>query len=198
MNKLGLLAAAAQFAPRLFQVRRRTWVFAGLALLALFGLSIWAALALMGWFFGQVQGWSAAAPEAARGALATVEQVAPGAREKLAAHLAEAAPALKPEDRPRRDVSGSDLGPVARYPGLIRTYWHREGEQVTVEYEGAADYTAVRDHYLNGFAAQGYTHALQSAAPRSETHAYTKGHERILLTVTEKNGVSVRLDVALQ
>jgi len=27
MNKLGVLAFAAQFAPRLFQVPRRTWIY---------------------------------------------------------------------------------------------------------------------------------------------------------------------------
>lgn len=200
MNKLGLIAAAAQFAPRLFQVRRHTWLAAGVALLLLFGLLIWAAVTLMGWLFGQVQGWTAAAPEAARSALEQVEAVVPGARAKLEAHLGEAVPALKSQTPPRRDVSGSDLGPVARYPGLSRTYWHREGEQVTVEYEGVADYTAVRDHYLRGFAAQGFAQALQSATPTAETHAYTQGRERILLKVTKKpkGGVSVRLDLAIQ
>jgi hypothetical protein len=192
--KTPTLLAAAQFAPSLFQMRRRTWIAAGVGLLALFGLLIWAVLALIGWFFGQVQGWTAAAPEAARGALEQVENAIPGAREKLA----ELAPALKPAP-PQRDVSGSDLGPVARYPGMSRTYWHREGKQVTVEYEGAADYAAVLDHYVRGFAAQGYAQVLQSATPAGETHGYTKGRERIHLKVAKKpgGGVSVHLDVSL-
>lgn len=123
MNKLGLFAFAAQFAPRLFQVRRRTWIGVGVGLLVLFVLMIWAGLALLGWLFGQVQSWMGGAPEAARGAIEQVEQAVPGTREKLG----EFVPALKPVPL-RRDVSGSDLGPVARYPGLARSYWQRDGE----------------------------------------------------------------------
>ena len=201
MNKTGLFAAAAQFAPRLFQVRRRTWVIAGVGLLVLFGLLIWAALALVGWFFGQAQGWMGAAPEAARGAMERVEQAVPGVREKLG----EFVPALKPgghesaAPQPQRDVSGTDLGPVARYPGLARTYWHREGKQVTIEYAGEADYAAVLDHYAKGFAAQGYVQSVQSATPSTETHEYTKGRERTTLTVAQqpKGAVSARIETPL-
>lgn len=201
MNKPGLFAAAAPFAPRLFQVRRRTWIAVGVGLLVLFGLLIWAALALIGWFFGQAQGWMGAAPEAARGALEQVEQVVPGVREKLG----EFVPALKPggheraATQPQRDVSGTDIGPVARYPGLARTYWHREGKQVTIEYAGEADYAAVLDHYAKGFAAQGYAQSVQSAAPSAETHEYMKGRERMTLTVAQlpKGAVSARIETNL-
>jgi len=191
MNKPGLFAAAAQFAPRLFQVRRRTWIAVGVGLLVLFGLLIWAALALIGWFFGQAQGWMGAAPEAARGAMEQVEQVVPGVREKLG----EFVPGLKPA-QPLRDVSGTDVGPVARYPGLARTYWQREGKQVTIEYAGEADYAAVLDHYARGFAAQGYAQSVQSATLSAETHEYTKGRERMTLTITQqpKGGVSARIE----
>lgn len=182
MNKPGLFAAAAQFAPRLFQVRRRTWIAVGVGLLVLFGLLIWAALALIGWFFGQAQGWMGAAPEAARGAMEQVEQAVPGARAKLG----EFVPALRPAAQPRRDVSGTDVGPVLRYPGLARTYWHREGKQVTIEYAGEADYAAVLDHYVKGFAAQGYAQSVQSATPAAETHEYAKGRERMILTITQQ------------
>ncbi len=197
--KIPLLLAAAQFAPRIFQVRRRVWIAAGVGLLVLFGLLIWLAIALLGWFIGQVQGWTAAAPEVARGALEQVERVVPGAHEKLSGHLGELAPVLKLETPPQRDVSGPDLGPVARYPGMSRTYWHREGKQVTIEYEGEVDYVAVLDHYLQGFAAEGYTQALQSATPTAESHEYTRDRERILVKVTRKprGGVSVHLTVFL-
>jgi len=195
MNKPGLFAFAAQFAPRLFQVRRRTWIAVGLGLLVLFGLLIWAALALAGWLFGQAQGWMGAAPEAVRGVMEQAEQAVPGAREKLG----EFVPVLKPP-QPRRDVSGTDLGPVARYPGLARTYWHREGKQVTIEYEGEADYAAVLDHYAKGFAAQGYAQSVQSATPSAEMHEYTKGGERITLKIVQlpKGAVSARIETALQ
>lgn len=194
MNNPGLFAAAAQFAPRLFQVRRRTWIAVGVGLLVLFGLLIWAALALVGWFFGQAQGWMGAAPEAARGAMEQVEQVVPGVREKLG----EFVPGLNPT-QPPRDVSGTDVGPVARYPGLARTYWQREGKQVAIEYAGEADYAAVLDHYAKGFAAQGYAQSVQSATPAAETHEYAKDGERVTLTITQqpKGGVSARIETTL-
>lgn len=204
MNRLGLIAAAAQFAPRLFQVRRRTWIAAGIGLLVMFGLLIWAALALIGWFFGQIPGWSAATPEAARGAKEMVErqveQVIPGARDKVAAGLAELAPILRSGDRPQRDVSGTDIAPVPRYPGLTRTFWHREGKQITVHYEARADYTAVLDHYVRGFAALGYTQELQSATPEAESHAWTKDKQRYLVKIVSKpkGMVSVEIETTLK
>lgn len=200
MNKLGVFALAAQAAPRVFQVRRRTWILLGVTLLTLFALLIWAAIALIGWFFAQTQGWSAAAPEAARSALATVERqverVMPGAREKVAEYV----PILKAEDRPQRDVSGTDFAPVARYPGLARTYWHREGRTVYVHFEGRADYAAVLGNYVEGFAALGYTQELQSATPEAETHAWIKGKQRYLAKIaSEPRGmVSVDIDTTLQ
>lgn len=195
MNKLGLFAFATQFAPRLFQVRRRTWVAVGVGLLVLVGLLIWAAVASIGWFFGQAQGLMGAAPEAVRGAMEQAEQAVPGAREKLG----EFVPAIKPP-QPRRDVSGTDLGPVARYPGLARTYWHREGKQVTIEYEGEADYAAVLDHYAKGFAAQGFAQTVQSAQPDAETHEYIRGAERVVFKITQtpRDSVSARIETSLQ
>ena len=196
MNKLGLFATLSQFAPRLFQVRGRTWVAVGAGLLVLVGLLIWAAIALLGWFFGQAQGWMGAAPEAARGAMEQVERAVPGMREKLGAIM----PTLKPAAPPQRDVSGADLGPVARYPALVRTHWQQEGGQAAVEYEGQADYAAVLDHYARGFAAQGFAQSVKSATSQAETHEYTKARERVVLKIAQqpKGGVSVRIEAALQ
>ena len=147
------------------------------------------------WLFGQAQGWMGVAPEAVRGVMEQAEQVVPGAREKLG----EFVPALKPP-QPRRDVSGTDLGPVARYPGLARTHWHREGKQVTIEYEGEADYAVVLDHYAKGFAAQGYAQSVQSATPSAETHEYTKDGERITLKIAQlpRGAVSARIETHVQ
>jgi hypothetical protein len=191
MNK-SLLIAAAQFAPRLFQVRRSTWIGVGVGLLVMFGLLIWAAVALMGWMWGQSQGWM----DKARGALAQVEQVVPGARETLGQFV----PALKPEAKPQRDVSGTDLAPVARYPGMSRTDWQRWGKQVAIEYEGEADYATVIDYYAKGLAAQGFVQAVQSASVTAETHEYTKCNERIGMTIAQKpkGGISVKLNLTLQ
>ncbi len=197
MNKIGIFT---QTAPKLLQVRRRTWVLLGVGVLALFGLLIWAAIALMAWAYGQVQGWSAAAPESVRGALATVErqveQVVPGARETMSEYV----PILKTEDRPQRDVSGTDFAPVARYPGFGRTYWHREGRLVTVHYEGRADYEAVLGHYLQGFTSLGYTQDLQSASLEAETHAWIKGKKRYLVKIVgkPKGLISVQIETTLE
>lgn len=196
MNKFGVLAFAAQFAPRLFQVRRSTWIAAGAGMLVLFGLVIWAAMALLGWLLGQGQSWMGAAPAAARGALQQVEQAVPGALGALGGVV----PALKPATQPQRDVSGTDLGPVARYPGLARTSWQREGGQASVEYEGRADYAAVLDHYAKGFAAQGFVQAVQSATKVTEMHEYTKGRERFTLKLSHKpnESVGVRIETTQQ
>ncbi len=196
MNKLGLLAVAAQFAPRFFQVRRGTWIAAGAGVLVLFGLFVWAAMALLGWLLGQGQSWMGAAPAVVRGALQQVEQAVPGALGALGGIV----PALKPATQPQRDVSGTDLGPVARYPGLARTYWQREGGQVSVEYEGRADYAAVLDHYAKGFAAQGFVQAVQSATKVTEMHEYTKGRERFALMLSHKpnESVGVRIETTQQ
>lgn len=196
MNKLGLFALAARAVPRVLQVRRRTWVMLGVALSILAGLLTWTAVALIGWFLGQVQGWSAAVPQVARDVLAAVERVLPGARESVAAYV----PIPEPGNRPRRDVSGTDFAPVARYPGLVRTFWHREGRMVNVHYEGRADYAAVLAHYVEGFAAAGYTHEPQSAAPAVETHVWSKGKQRYLVKIASepKGMVSVDIETTLQ
>jgi len=192
MNKTGLLAYAAAFAPGLFQVRRTTWIALGMGLLVLLSLLIWAALALIGGLWGQAQNLAGVAPDALRAATRAVQEqvevIVPGAREKLG----EFAPALKTEPPPR-DVSGTDVGPVARYPGLARSHWQREGREITVRHEGPADYAAVLDHYTRGFAARGYSQNLLSATPDAEQHEYLKDSDRIAFSLRRmpKGGVKV-------
>mgnify|MGYP001081740376 CR=1 FL=1 len=196
MSKIGLFAL---FAAKVMQVRRRTWLLVGLGIVLVLGLMVWAALALIGWLFGQAQGWSAALPGVAQETLTTVEQqverVAPGAREKVA----EWVPVLKPQSPSLREVSGTDIAPVPRYPGLVRTYWHREGRLVSVHYEGSAELAAVLEHYLRGFAGLGYAHALQSAAPEGETHLWTQGKQRyeVRFLVSSEGRIAVRLETQL-
>ncbi len=178
MSKFGLLGFAATFLPGLLQVRRSTWIAAGLSMLVLMGLMAWAAIALIGGLWGQARNLSETAPDvvrdATRAAVGQVEVIVPGVREKLA----DIVPALKAEP-PARDVSGTDVGPVARYPGLARSYWHREGREISVRYEGAADYAAVLDHYVSGFAVQGYRQNVLSASPDTERHEYLKDADRV-------------------
>lgn len=176
---------AGHLGARFLQVRRGTWIAIGLGLLTLVALLVWAAIALIGWFFGQAQGLAGKAPDVARGAIEQVEQIAPGVRAQIEQavpgvreQLGQWVPALKPEPPPR-DVSGTDIGPVPRYPGLARSHWHREGREITVRYEGTADYAAVLDHYVRGFAALGYAQTVLSAAPEGERHDYAKGAERV-------------------
>jgi hypothetical protein len=198
MNKSGLLACAAAFAPGLFQVRRSTWIAVGGGLLVLLGLLIWAAIALIGGLWGQVNKLAVATPDVVRDTTSTVmkqvEAIVPGAREKLGGLV----PALKPETV-RRDVSGTDVGPVVRYPGLARSYWHREGGEITVRYEGAADYAAVLDHYIKGFADKAYRQNLLSATLDSEQHEYTKDTDRVrfVLAKEPKGGVKVTIVAVL-
>lgn len=198
MSKLGFLGYAAAFVPGLLQVRRSTWIAAGLSVLVLLGLMAWAAVALIGGLWGQARNLSDAAPdvlrEATRAAVGQVDVIVPGMREKLG----EFVPALKAEQA-RRDVSGTDIGPVARYPGLTRDYWHREGREITVRYEGAADYAAALDHYTKGFADQGYRQNLLSAAPDAERHEYLKDADRVgfFLAKNPKGEVQVTIVTVL-
>ncbi|OYY95577.1 MAG: hypothetical protein B7Y41_03500 [Hydrogenophilales bacterium 28-61-23] len=101
MHRLGWLAFAAQFAPRIFQIRQRTWIGLGVGLLALFGLAIWAVVALIGWFFGQAQALTGGVQELladpARGVMQQVEQGLPAAREQLDKYLDGLLPAQKEE-----------------------------------------------------------------------------------------------------
>ncbi len=198
MKPFGILALAAQFAPRVLQIRRGTWVAIGLGFLVLCALLIWAAVALFGWVLGQGKSLTEGAPEAVRSIVSQVEQVVPGAHEAArvaAAQVGQAVPgarealgglvpALEPE-QPQRDVSGADIGPVARFPGLPRSHWHRDDREMTVSYEGRADYVAVLQHYTQGFAAQGYAQHVVSATPEGETHDYRKGEDRVRFNIAQ-------------
>lgn len=88
---------------------------------------------------------------------------------------------------------------MARYPGLARSHWHREGREITVRYEGAADYGAVLEHYARGFAAQGYARNVFSITPESEKHEYLKGNDRVGFTLAQlpKGKVKATLVAAL-
>jgi hypothetical protein len=174
MSKAGLLALASQFAPRFFQIGRGTWLAVAVGLMGVVVLLAVAVFAAFGWLWDQGKALTTGAPEAVRVITSQVEQAVPGAREKLG----EVLPAIRPEPPPR-DVSGADIGPVPRYPGLARSHWHREGREITVRYEGSADYAAVLDHYAKGFAVQGYAQSVMSATPDAEAHDYRKGDEKV-------------------
>ena len=226
MHKPGLLTYVAQFAPGLFRVRRSTWITVGVGLLVFLGFLIWAAMALIGWLWGQTQTLAGAAPDAvrgtARGVVSRVEELVPGARavlDQVAASVPDARgalgrvteqlpgasellvgilPASKPEAPLQRDVSGQDLGPVARFPGLARTQWQRTAEGAVVDYEGKADYVKVLDYYAKGFVSAGFEQTVQSSTLEAETHQYTKNRERLILKIAQKPKglVGVRIETA--
>lgn len=180
MSRPGLVALVVQLPTRFVQAHRGTWLALAVGMTGILALLIWGAVSLFGWLWGQAQALTEAAPDAARTVIAQVENTVPGAREKLG----EFVPVLKPEPPPR-DVSGTDIGPVARYPGLARSHWHRDGREITVRYEGRADYAAVLDHYAKGFAAQGYAQSVVSAAPEGEEHDYSKNDDRVRFKVAQ-------------
>ena len=226
MHKPGLLTYVAQFAPGLFRVRRSTWITVGVGLLVFLGFLIWAAMALVGWLWGQTQNLAGFAPDAvrgtARGVVRQVEEFVPGARAMLDQAVASVPdarealgrvkeqipgasqllggilPTIKPDAPLQRDVSGQDLGPVARFPGLARTQWQRAAEGAVVDYEGKADYVKVLDYYAKGFVSAGFEQTVQSSTLEAETHQYTKNRERLTLKIAQKpkGVVGVRIETA--
>ena len=226
MHKPGLLPYVAQFAPGLFRVRRSTWITAGAGLLVFLGFLIWAAMTLFGWLWSQTQNLAGFAPDAvrgtARGVVRQVEEFVPGARAMLDQAVASVPdarealgrvkeqipgasqllggilPTIKPDAPLQRDVSGQDLGPVARFPGLARTQWQRAAEGAVVDYEGKADYVKVLDYYANGFVTTGFKQAVQSSTLAAETHEYTKNRERLIVKIAQKpkGVVGVRIETA--
>lgn len=180
MSKSGFIVLAAQFVPAIFRMRSGTWLALAIGMLGVLMLLAWGFVSSLAWVWGKAEALTDGAPDAARSVIAQVENSIPGAREKLG----ELVPAIKPEPVPR-DVSGTDIGPVARYPGLARSHWHREGREITVRYEGPADYSHVLDHYVRGFAAQGYVQNVLSASPGLETHEYVRNTDRIGFTLAQ-------------
>jgi len=180
MSKGAFWVLAAQFAPRIIQVNRSTWLAVVFGFISLIVLSVWALFALIGWLWDQGKTLAEGAPEATRAVVTQVEQALPGAREKLS----EVLPALKAEPLPR-DVSGSDIGPVQRFPDLVRSFWKTSVEETAVSYEGRADYVSVLNHYIKGFIAQGYLQNVVSATATAEVHDYRKGTERIRFEITQ-------------
>ena len=226
MHKPGLLVYVAHPAQGLSRVRRSTWITAGAGLLVFLGFLIWAAMTLFGWLWSQTQNLAGFAPDAvrgtARGVVRQVEEFVPGARAMLDQAVASVPdarealgrvkeqipgasqllggilPTIKPDAPLQRDVSGQDLGPVARFPGLARTQWQRTAEGAVVDYEGKADYVKVLDYYAKGFVSAGFEQTVQSSTLEAETHQYTRNRERLTLKIAQKpkGVVGVRIETA--
>lgn len=208
IKKADVLNRAATLAPGLF--RGKTWLAIGSGLLILFALIIWLAFSLLSWLWSQTQNAASAAPEVlsgpARSIIAQVNEVIPGARALIDQAtgslpavrdvIGGLTPARDTGSPLLRDVSGDDIGPVTRFPGLLRSQWLRSEKQLSVEYEGQAEIAKVIAHYAQGFAAQGFKQTVLSATARSETHLYSTESNRFTVTIeqTGKEQIRVRLD----
>ena len=98
-----------------------------------------------------------------------------------------------------REVSGSDLGPVPRYPGMQRTRWEQSGSKAVVEFEGSANFVGVLEHYRGGMAKLGYSEAVRAASAKRESHVYTLGGEQIQMELSQlpAGRVKVRIETLL-
>jgi hypothetical protein len=205
-----LLNRAATLAPGLF--RGKTWLAIASGLLILFALIIWLAFSLLSWLWSQTQNAASAAPEIlsgpARSIVAQVNEVIPGARaifDEATGSLPAVRDAIGGLTTARntgspllRDVSGNDIGPVSRFPGLLRSQWLRTETQIAVEYEGPAEIARVIDHYAQGFSSQGFKQTILSATARLESHEFSNQGERFNVRIeqTGKDQVRVRLETA--
>jgi hypothetical protein len=190
MSRLTVLSYFASVAPGVLRVRRSTWIAIGIGLIGLLSLLTWAAIALISNLLGQAKNVTDTLPQTARNVIAQAERVIPGASQAF-----DIWRTATKEAPPPQDVSGTDSSSIARYPGLVRTQWRRDGQQITARYEGPADYAAVLREYTTGFAKQGYTQNLLSASPDEERHEYVKGSDRIQFTIARSNRNTVSITI---
>lgn len=186
---------STQAVSALRKVRARTWLFLGAVVLGILSLLTWAGIALLSWLWGQFPAATETGRRLAGEAMTQIEQVAPGLKEQIGQWV----PGLAGEP-PASDVSGVDVGPVPRFPGLVRSYFARGEKTVEVRYVGRAAFESVRAHYVQGFTAAGYAHEVMNATPEAEHHRFKKDRESIdvLLFRPAEGRVEIRLTVPAQ
>lgn len=196
LDKLEFLARAAS---NLGNLRARTWLILAAVGFGILGLLAWAGIAILSWLLGQAPAVTEAGKRLAGGALTQVEQVAPGLKEQAGQWLPGVTeqvdrwlPGLA-ADLPVSDVSGTDVGPVPRYPGLVRSHFTRDGQAVEVRYAGRAAFDAVLAHYVQSFTAAGYLQEVMSATPEGEQHRFRHGQEAIDLSLLRRPGGQVEV-----
>ena len=194
-------SGGARAASILRKVRPRTWLIIGGVVVGILGLFVWAGIAVLSWLWGQVPTAATAGNRLVGDAMTQIEQSAPGLKEQIGQwvpglkdQVSQWAPSLA-EDLPASDVSGTDLGPVPRFAGLVRTSFSRREGAVEVRYAGPATFEAVRAHYVQGFTTAGYAQEVIDASPDAENHRFTTGQETIELALLREAGgrVEVRL-----
>lgn len=196
LNKLEFLAQAAS---SLGNLRVRTWLILAAVGFGILGLLAWAGIAILSWLWAQAPVVTETGKRLAGGALTQVEQVAPGLKEQAGQWLPGVTeqvdrwlPGLA-ADLPVSDVSGTDVGPVPRYPGLVRSHFTRDGQAVEVRYAGRAAFDAVLAHYVQSFTAAGYLQEVMSATPEGEQHRFRHGQEAIDLSLLRRPGGQVEV-----
>jgi len=199
-------SGGARAASVLRKIRPRTWLIIGGVVVGILGLFVWAGIAALSWLWGQVPTAATAGNRLVGDALTQIEQSAPGLKEQIGQwvpglkdQVSQWAPSLA-EDLPASDVSGTDLGPVPRFAGLVRTSFSRREGAVEVRYAGPATFEAVRAHYVQGFSAAGYAQEVLDASPDAENHRFTAGADTIEFALRRQAGgrVEVRLKSTAQ
>ena len=181
-------------------IRARTWLILGGAAWAILGLMVWAAIALLSWLWAQGPQLAGTGWQMADAAIARVEEVAPGLKGEAEKWLPgtslqlvneamtraeEVVPGLREEAEswlpggsgawPEKDVSGSDPGPVNRFPGMVRSQFLRDATKIEASYIGRADFDAVLTHYVQSFTANGFTQDVLAADAEGERHQFIGG-----------------------
>jgi hypothetical protein len=175
----------------LSKVRARTWLILGGVALAILGLMVWAAVALLSWLWAQAPQVVETGRQWAGEAMTQVEEAAPGFKDEVAKWLPGA-----DEVPPERDVSGTDPGPVDRFPGLVRSGFVRSEKMIEATYVGRADFDAVLTHYVQGFAANDFTQEVLAAAAEEERHQFVGAAGRFEVRIGRRPGGVVEVGVS--
>ena len=190
-------------ASSLGNLRARTWLILAAVGFGILGSLAWAGVAILSWLWAQAPAVTETGKRLAGGALTQVEQAAPGLKEQAGQWLPGVTeqvdrwlPGLV-ADLPVSDVSGTDVGPVPRYPGLVRSHFTRDGQAVEVRYAGGAAFDAVLAHYVQGFTAAGYLQEVMAATPEGEQHRFRHGEQAIDLSLLRRPGGQVQLRLNL-
>lgn len=183
----------------MIDITRRVWLILALAIVVIIGLLIWAGTAGVMWLNAQTPVATEAGKRLASEAATKVEQFAPGLKERaeqwlpgVKAELEQRLPGLG-ENPPVREVSGTDIGPVPRYPGLVRSRFARSDQTVEVVYVGSAEFDSVLASYVQGFATAGYSDELMSASSDGEQRRFRRGEDSIDFSIARDPNGSVEV-----
>jgi hypothetical protein len=174
MSDLDRFRLLEQAASRLRNIRARTWLILGAVALGLVSLLVWAGVAILSWLWSEAPTVAEAGRRLSGEAITQAERVAPGLKERveqwapgMKAQIDRVLPG-KGEAPPAKDVSGTDVGPMPRFPGLVRTYFVRQGQMIEARYAGRAE--------------------VMSATPEEEQHRFRRGQESIDLSIMRRPG----------